>query len=385
MQQDKLRELVRKYLDGSASHSDRVRLNAWYRELTSKELPWYVDAPGEAELLKAEMLQQILTQTGITKRLRIRKLWFRVAAAATVLLFLSFGGYFLLRQQPNQQQITLNNKKTDLLPGRNKAILILSNGQQVNLNNAPSGVIATQANANIKKSTNGDIRYQQTGQTTGRDLIYNTVRTLKGEQWPSLELPDGSIVHLDAASSITFPVSFPANERMVSITGQVYFEVAHRVGSPFRVTVKGQTIEDIGTHFNVNAYDDEPVVRTTLIEGALSVAKAGKKEILKPGQEAVTKGTDNAIIVENADIDDVIAWRNGLFKFNNTPMPVVMRQLSRWYNVEVEYSGKVPATVFTGEMHRNVNASHVLDMLTFFKVHFRIEDSKSGRKIIVLP
>jgi transmembrane sensor len=180
-------------------------------------------------------------------------------------------------------------------------------------------------------------------------------------------------------------VKFIGNERKVTITGQVYFEVVHNSKKPFMVMVKGQTIEDLGTHFNINAYEDELFVETTLIEGSVSIAKKEQKVVLKPGQQAVTENGNNNIKVIEANTSKVTAWRNGLFNFDNMPIELAMRQLARWYNVDVEYPKGVPKIVFSGQMHRNEKASQILDVLSFFKINFRIEEGKTGKKIMVLP
>jgi len=272
------------------------------------------------------------------------------------------------------------NQAHDIFPGSNKAVLTLSNGKKISLTDSKSGSIAVDGNESIIKAADGTISYRpNSGSASPGELLYNTITTPRGGQWPVVILPDGSKAILDAASSIKYPVVFTGTERRVTITGQVYFEVLHDAAKPFRVDVKGQTIEDIGTHFNVNAYDDEPVIKTTLIEGSVKITRGQYITAIKPGQQAVSRNGSNSIIVSEADIDEAIAWKNGLFVFKGSDMATVMRQLSRWYDVDVDYDGAVPQRLFNGDMHRSMKASQVLEVLSFYNVHFKID----GKKIIV--
>jgi ferric-dicitrate binding protein FerR (iron transport regulator) len=195
-------------------------------------------------------------------------------------------------------------------------------------------------------------------------------------------LADGSKVWLNAESSITFPTAFIGKERNVEIKGEAYFEVAHNAQMPFNVKVKNMTVQVLGTHFNVNAYDDENWIKTTLLEGSIKVSKGSDSKIIKPGEQAQTENGDNSLIaVQAVDPDEVVAWKNGLFHFNNAGLPEVMHQLSRWYDVDVVYNGPVPKRKFGGEMQSNLKLSQVLELLEKNEVNFKIE----GKKIIVMP
>jgi len=309
----------------------------------------------------------------------VRRLWPRIAAAASIILALSAGGFFLLRRQQSQQVAQI--QKLIIQPGSNKAILTLSNGKQINLNDASNGIIAKENNAVVKKAKNGAVSYQpNSSSSTNQLLVYNTISTPKGGQW-LLVLPDGTKVMLDAASSIKYPVAFTGNERRVEITGQAYFEVIHNSGKPFRVTVKGQTIEDLGTHFNINAYDDEPVIATTLIEGRIAIAKGAKSIKIVPGQQAITTTGSSSIKVKSADVDEVIAWKNGKFLFDDEQLGSIMRQVSRWYDVDVVYEDEaLKNKKFIGVTARFANVSELLNTLEMTnEVKFNIQ----GRKIIV--
>jgi transmembrane sensor len=378
MDKQDARKLVDRYNNGIANGDEQLLLERWY--LLEEEKQTLADDDTDLVVLKNEIWTGALKKAGIINRQRIQKryLWPRIAAAASILVILSVGGYFLWHKQPSQQ-IALNNKN-DIAPGGNKAILTLSNGKQINLNDAQNGIIANEAHESIKKAKDGTLSYDGlTAPADNQQVIYNTVTTPRGGQWP-LILPDGTKVMLDAASSIRYPVSFNGNDRRVEITGQAYFEVAHNA-KPFRVSVRGETIEDLGTHFNINAYEDEPDIKTTLLEGSVKVSKGNEKVILKPGQQSITQSTTNKIRVRDANTEEAIAWYKGLFQFDNANIQTVMRQLSKWYNIDVVYEGKIPAKVCNGKVYRNLNLSQVLEVLAYSKVHFRVE----GRKMIVYP
>ena len=383
MNQIEFKALLEKYINGNCSPDEIVLLESWYlSESKEKKIP--SASMEELQLYKKVIWGGIQQNTAISQKLTIKKsdrLWPKILVAASLILILSFGGYYLQRQYLKQETSQNANAQKDVLPGSDKAVLVLSNGQQISLGSAQSGLIAKEGNALIKKDDLNVISYKEIpDQANDQELAYNTVKTPNGGQWPAIELPDGTKVFLDAASSISFPVSFN-NERKVAVTGQVYFQVVHNSKKPFRVTVKGLTIEDMGTDFNVNAYDDEPTVKTTLIEGIVSVARKNQKLILKPGQQAVTTEGTNNIFAKEVDLEQVTAWKKGLFQFERTGIEAVMRQIARWYNVEIIYKDDVSKLSFTGNLPRNLKLSRLLEMLSITGLHFKIED----KKIIITP
>ncbi|MEP7259435.1 MAG: FecR domain-containing protein, partial [Flavitalea sp.] len=209
---------------------------------------------------------------------------------------------------------------------------------------------------------------------------YNTIATPRGSQFQVI-LPDGTKAWLNAASSLRFPTAFTGNERIVELDGESYFEVAHNASMPFRVKLKGGIdIKVLGTHFNVHAYSDEQV-KATLLEGSISLQSEQGSAILKAGQEASVKKSGELTIVKDADIDQAVAWKNGLFDFNKADIGAVMRQIERWYDVEITYQGEIPKKEFVGKFSRDSNISEVLQILELSKIHF----IKEGRKIIILP
>jgi transmembrane sensor len=268
-----------------------------------------------------------------------------------------------------------------ILPGGNKAVLTLADGKQITLDEAGNGKLAEQSGITVTKTKNGQLVYTASpSAVTAKGPAMNMIATPKGGQY-QVNLPDGTKVWLNAASSLRYPTAFTAGVRQVSLTGEAYFEVAKvRPEMPFKVLTTTQTVEVLGTHFNVNSYTDEPAIKTTLLEGAVKVispSAAVKELILKPGQQSVLRG--DRLNVADVNEEEVIAWKNGMFRFRDADLQTVMRSVARWYDVQVNYEGTLPVRQFSGEIHRNINLSEVLDILSFFKVHFRVD----GKTIIV--
>ena len=292
-------------------------------------------------------------------------------------------GYYLLNKKSGQQ--AAQNKNVDIAPGSNKAILT-SNGKKYILNDLKNGLLVKQGNVSVQKKADGQLIYDA-GQSSGRKMavVYDTLTVPRGGQF-ELELSDGSKVWLNAFTQVRYPEKFNGRERSVElIYGEAYFEVKHNVTMPFKVLVKGQTIQDIGTHFNINAYNDEPLIKTTLIEGSVSLANSKQKTVLIPGDQAIIGHDQKIEITKNVDTEKSIAWKNGFFNFEDADVGEVMRQISRWYDVDITYEGSIPKREFLGKIYRSTNASKVLDMLSYTRIHFKIEDSKSGKRIIVTP
>ena len=295
-----------------------------------------------------------------------RWIWY---AAASMVLLLGSGAYYLHRVKTQADTTVI----ADVPPGGNKAILTLANGQKVVLDSLANGVIAQQGSTSVDKVGSG-LAYKINDD--GGPALMNTLTTPRGGQY-TLRLPDGTRVWLDAASSITYPTAFTGKERRVKVTGQVYLEIAHNAARPFITEVDGMEIKDIGTAFNINAYSDEASVKITLVTGAVAVGA----QVLQPGQQFILTG-GNGEVIDHADLDEALAWKNGKFLFGEkTDIATIMRQLARWYDVDVKYEGQV-GVHFGGSISRQVNVSKVLDKLALTgDVKFRIE----GRTIIVTP
>lgn len=306
--------------------------------------------------------------------------WFKMSAAATV-IFLVLGAAFYFLHEKKEIIVAHNSHiRTiqDIPAGSNNAVLTLDNGATIVLDTAANGTLANQGNIKVLKM-NGQLAYNKTGNMNVKP-VYNTITTANGNQY-QLILIDGSKVWLNAASSIRFPTSFTGTERKVEITGEAYFEVTKNPNKPFRVDFKNEAgekdeIEVLGTHFNVNTYGDEPDMKTTLLEGSVKIKAGNKIQMLSPGQQALL--SSNGIeIKKNVDLDQVMAWKNGYFLFDNTDIYTLMRQVSRWYNVEVSFEGKVTPDGFSGKISRNVPLSKFIKVLELNDVNVRSE----GRKL----
>ena len=304
---------------------------------------------------------------------KIRRIsWLRIVAAASVVLILTIVGISYFNVKP-QIQPPIANHKVDILPGSNKAILTLGNGTKIILDSAANGALAKQGNANIIKTDSGKLAYNTTKEKS-TESIYNTLSTPRGGQY-QLSLPDGTRVWLNSASSITYPTAFNRSERNVSITGEAYFEVTKDKTKPFHVKVNEMEVAVLGTHFNINAYPDEKEIKTTLFEGAVNITTTKRSKRLSPGEQA-SVNNNSITLTKNVDLDQVIAWKSGYFEFDKMDLPTVMRQVSRWYDVDIRYEASYPDTRFGGRISRNLKLSEILQLLETSGVHFNVENKK---------
>ncbi len=346
-----------------------------------------VDSTSLLEVAFSNIQKTIAANNGKnTKIIPFYKQFLFRAVAAAVLIFLIAAPAFYFFHPKSQRAVarTENVQKVkDILPGRNNAVLILDNGKTITLDSAGNGMLAKQGNMMVLK-INGQIAYKTaTGEISAKP-VYNTITTAKGNDY-QLVLSDGSKVWLNAASSIRFPAFFAGNERKVEITGEVYFEVAHDASKPFRVDFKDKEgrngeIEVLGTHFNVNDYSDEENVKTTLLEGSVKISRLGQHQMLSPGQQAVLS-SDAISLNKNVDITQVVAWKDGYFVFDNTDLQTLMREVARWYNVEVSFEGKLSGEGYSGKISRNVPLSEFLKVLELNNVRVKTD----GREVIIMP
>jgi transmembrane sensor len=279
------------------------------------------------------------------------------------------------RNHPNEKPIVAAIRN-DVLPGGNKAVLTLGNGQQIILDSAHIGLLSQQGNARISKTDSGTLAYMSTGDKH-TDLVYNMLTCPRGGQF-KLELPDGTDVWLNSASSIKYPTAFQDRERKVEITGEAYFEVAGKEATPFVVEAGNTEVKVLGTRFNINSFENEQAVKTTLLDGKIAVAllSAGRPAsaepiVLQPGQQSVA--TSELTVVNDVNIEQVMAWKNGFFSFNKADLTTVLRQLERWYDIDVKYAGNIPERHFTGELSRDLTLSQVISVLSEEDVKFKIE------------
>ena len=306
----------------------------------------------------------------------------RFGIAASVIGLILFSTFLLFNRKPStdfvKTDVNEQRFKDDVSPGGDKAILTLADGSSIVLDDAQNGTLTQQGSSKVIK-LGGKLMYDPTNKDA-KEIVYNTISTPNGGQY-QLELPDGTLVWLNAISSIHFPTSFVGKERRVEVKGEAYFEVAKNREMPFIVTVNNAEIQVLGTHFNINAYADEDDVRTTLLEGSVKFVHGVNTNTLKPGQQSQLSTDGITKIVSNVDVEEVVAWKNGMFDFENAGIETVMRQLSRWYDVEIEYKGKTD-DLFIAEMRRNIKLSDALKALELTgKVKFEIQ----GKKIIVMP
>ena len=304
-----------------------------------------------------------------------------IAAAASVLLVITTLYLFWGSENAALRQVSATNQSSvdqPVKPGGNKAYLTLADGAIVNLDSMATGSFTTQGSARIVKSDNGQLEYVFSKVNTS-EPVYNTITTPKGGKY-KLILPDGTKVWLNAGSSLRFPVAFAGKSRKVYLQGEGYFEVSKNPLMPFYVNAGNSLVEVLGTHFNVNAYEDEDAVSTTLLEGKVKVDKSGTTGttpiavILKPGEQADLSKNGRITTSRDVNIDEVVAWKEGFFDFKNIPVPDLLRQIVRWYDVDVEYRGEVPDTKLTGKISRDVNLDKLIDMLQYAGLNMKVEN-----------
>lgn len=386
-------QLIEKYQAGTASAEEKRLLNEWYYSFNDDTVEIDVTEKLTESELETRIKQSIFST--IHKDKKEEKPAFRryrrFAAAAAILFAIAAGSYLFIvnRSSDRDKLITENRKpaKQDVAPGGDKAVLTLVDGSQIILDSTSNGLITNQGNVQVKKLSNGQVVYLINGSeiTENDAAFYNTISTPRGGQY-QVTLADGTKVWLNAASSIRFPVLFTGRERNVEITGEAYLEVAKNREMPFKVKAGKSEVEVLGTHFNVNAYDDEPAIKTTLLEGLVKVtsktaASAQTPVFLQPGQQSGINKEGRISVVKNADVEEALAWKNGRFQFNSADLRTMLRQISRWYDVDVIYKGNVDLH-FTGQLTRNDNVSKVFEKLAMTgEVHFKVE----GKKIIVTP
>ena len=334
------------------------------------------DIKGLEDYDSAAAVDFIFGQVGLSAAAPVRKMpaTRRWLTAAAVLLLVTSGMWFFMVRQNKTGPVPSHTEavKNDIPPGGNKAVLILADGTQVRLDSATNGQLARQGQANVVKQDNGLLTYEVTQGNKSGEVYYNTIAVPRGGQY-RVVLADGSKVWLNAASSIRYPSAFTGKERTVEITGEAYFEVEKNTAMPFIVKVNDISVEVLGTWFNIMAYNDEAAVRTTLLQGSVRVRKGDAAVLLRPGQQASVQEGKDIKLIKEADAEEVLAWKNNLFSFNDDDIATVMRQVARWYDVDIKYEGKVTQH-FNGNISRKVNVSQLFKMLELTgTVHFKIE------------
>jgi ferric-dicitrate binding protein FerR (iron transport regulator) len=373
-----------RYVAGEAGNGDwaelveMIRTGAYDHLLRQFIDEIYQAEEGEEDISsgrREELLMKIYAMTPAPRRIMHVRWW---AAASVTLLLLAGGLYVGSRKQAAPVPPPVVKKegavKRDVLPGSDKAVLTLADGSTVTLDSAGKQVLR-QGNTAIRQ-LNGQLQYESSD--AGKEISYNTLTTPRGGQYQLL-LPDGTGVWLNAGSSLRYPVAFRGKERKVILTGEAYFEVAHNDQQPFRIQVGDQLVEDLGTHFNINAYADEPEMKTTLLEGSVKVGNV----VLKPGEQALVNKQGDISVKKGINTADAIAWKSGFFVFKDANLKTVMREIARWYDVTVIYQPDVNnSQQFSGRIDRSLTLSQVLNGLALTKARFSM---KKNRTVVILP
>ncbi len=409
-----IKSLLDRYVAGSATPREQRVVEQWLEENDQQHTAWHnMDSKARAAWM-LELYRDIergieckhVAEEGDNAPVVSYKWYrkFRLPVAAMLVVSVGIGlYYFLLSRQGTTApvNIVMQQQGQDVLPGANKAVLTLGNGDRILLDDSQEGILTNQGGTDVSKQGEGIVYHIPYSNEMGAPVVYNTLSTPRGGQY-KLVLSDGSKVWLNASSSIRYPSSFSGNERTVEITGEVFFEVNRVMAAaskrapakkvPFKVKIispggENGEVEVLGTQFNINAYADEEAVSTTLLEGSIKFSplrpegKTGDAVVIEPGQQ-VRLGKNGSLRVEkDVDLEETVAWKNGLFMMNSAAIPVVLRQLARWYDVDIVYGKGVPEGRITGDIPRNMNLSEVLKVMELSGVHFKIED----RKIVVNP
>jgi ferric-dicitrate binding protein FerR (iron transport regulator) len=390
--EERIHYLLEAYISKKANAAEESELMDWVLEAgEDSELKNYVlniwnqyKAAEDLSYVNWDRIYSRIMQPRIVSmQPRVKKMrWARLTAAAVMAVALAAGTYLYFTPRSQKSIATVQQKQNDIAaPSANKAVLTLADGTKIELDSSGNGTLAVQGSVKIVKQSTGEISYA--GTAAGK-VNYNTLSVPRGSKPINLMLSDGSRVWINVGSSLTYPTAFAGNERKVTITGEAYFEVVHNEKMPFIVQSGDLKIKDLGTHFNVNTYEDETTERITLLEGSVSVTRNALSELLKPGQQAriTNNGTSDIKVLNDVDVDEVMAWKTGKFMFNrNTDIGTIMRQISRWYNVDIEYEGNIHQR-FWGSISKDVNVSQVLKILEATGgVKFKVE----GNKIMVMP
>jgi ferric-dicitrate binding protein FerR (iron transport regulator) len=351
------------------------------QEVVEQARQLFVIMNGRQGNLAAETahFRELLKERAHEERRRIRRMRYRQFAAAAVLAGTIAAGWWFMARRDVPAKPQTAQAGHDVMPGRTRAQLQLGDGTTLNLDSMARNGLREKDGTRIG-SRNGQLVYDASSDADGGELIYNTLQTPPGGEY-ELVLPDGSRVWLNAASSLRFPTRFSGNDRTVELSGEAYFEIAPNAAQPFFVqAVHGPKVAVLGTSFNISAYSDDPSIQTTLMTGKVKViSPQGKSVTLRPSQQARIAGGGGDFTVMEADTDKIIAWKTGTFEFEDDDLYTVMKQLARWYDVEVKYEGNLPDKHYTGSIRRQSTLSQALRILKTAGINFSID----GRRIIV--
>ncbi|MGJ1265020.1 FecR family protein [Sphingobacterium spiritivorum] len=372
-------QLYEKYRDGSCSKEELQQLETYKDNFQFVDIPWDNTVMGEEDEVKSRIYKKLLSGMNENSEIGYRNyFWLKWGiAAASILIIL--GAVWMIQKNNESVRSASTLTKSSITPGGDKAMLILEDGTQVDLENTESGEIKRNGMYVAAKVGNGKLVYNDEDLKSISVIHYHTLRTPKGGQF-QLRLPDGTMAWLNAASSIRYPTAFVGSERKVEISGEIYFDVKKQNGKPFIVQNDDQEIKVLGTKFNVFAYPEESFVQTSLIEGKVQLDIKGRQLMLSPGVSSVYNKNANEIRTERFDPEEILAWQKGYFNFNSEHIESVMRKIARWYDVEVVYQGDMKGKIFSGTLSRLSNVQDILDLISLTDiVKFEIR----GRKIYV--
>lgn len=380
-QNELFKELMEQFISGEITPEGKTMLlemldNPQYSEELNSILRDNFDSveiPSVSSEVTEKFIEELkgkMNSYSKTEKTAVIKLfnWKKIAVAASILIAIGIGTFVVFQKGDEAPVVVVSRQVNDKAPGKTGAILTLADGSKIVLDSLGNGLVANQNNTTVSKK-NGALVYKSGNNS---ELVYNTMTTPRARQY-NLELSDGTKVWLNASSSLTFPTSFASNERKVILTGEAYFEVAKDKKRPFRVSVNEMQVNVLGTHFNINAYDDEATINTTLLEGSVLLSEKSQKVLLKPGQQAQKQKKGTIVVNNKVNIDKVMGWKNGVFYFENADLQTVLREISRWYDVDVVFEKGIPVRTFEGEIQRNLKLSQVLKILEKNKVHFKID------------
>ncbi len=397
MNKDKIQHLLYKYFNDLTTDEENRELALLLQKSDLEddikqlmEEAWNSFSPHHkifSEKTSEEMLSRILDKKERNERpfFTTALSFLRKPAAAAIILAVAAGSMLFYYTRPGNSlasvspEVTAPSASPDILPGSNKAFLTLSDGRNIILDHASPGLLTTQGGTRVIKEEGDRLAYETTSQEEEAVSGSNTLRTPRGGQY-HLILPDGTKAWLNAASSIVYPVRFTGSQRQVRIEGEVYFEVAKQLKGnsrvPFIVNAGDVSVEVLGTQFNINAYSDEVAIKTTLLEGAVKVTTPGSSSLLNPGHEARVAAKSAEILISKANTDQAVAWKNGYFQFQQAGLQEIMRQLSKWYDIDVVYEGKPSQKAFTGEIPRSATLLQVLEILEINQIQLRVVDKQ---------
>lgn len=387
MNEAEFKHLIEKYLDGKASDAEQVLLFNFYDELHKEQSDWDPAVMGESEEIERMILGRINVNIDANEVKPVIKRFPWWSVAASILILLNLGLYFF-SQQPPARKVT-EQAISKIKAGGDKAFLILANGTRVSLTDADTGKIAEQMGLKISKSADGQLIYTVSDtrlSTPTGEPVYNKIETPIGGKY-QINLPDGTKVWLNAASSLRYPVIFTGTERRVELTGEGYFEVSKDKHKRFIVSTEGQELSVFGTHFNINAYHDEPAIKTTLLEGSVKVSQTSRthsaqpalSRFLNPGQQSILSA--KTFEVRTVDTESAVDWKNGRFIFNNEDIKSAMRKLSRWYDIKVSYDGNFENIHFGGSFSR---ANHLADIVKILEATNEFKFKAEGREVTIV-